>query len=120
MEEQKLYNLFIKKSNWKLHIIYWLTAAFLMYFIFSNRNYDVQIRLVLVSILIVVSYFVTLIVNNFLIPKYLFAGRLFIFVYVSIAVFIITLSYEFVTSISTPSQSKTIASTSFSEMVLST
>ena len=91
MEDQKIYNLFIKKSNWIWHVIYWLVAAFLMYFIFSNRNYDLQIRLILVSLLIVVSYFVTRIVNNYLIPRFLFKGKVWMFSYILFAVFIITL-----------------------------
>ena len=91
MEDQKIYNLFIKKSNWIWHLIYWLAAALLMFFIFSNRNYDLQIRLILVSLLIIVSYFITLTINKYLIPKFLFEGKLFVFVYILFAVFIFTL-----------------------------
>ncbi|MCD4833445.1 MAG: histidine kinase [Bacteroidales bacterium] len=91
MEDQKIYYLFIKKSNWIWHLIYWLAAAFLMFFIFSNRNYDLQIRLILVSLLIVVSYFITLTINKYLIPKFLFSGKLFVFAYILFAVFIFTL-----------------------------
>ncbi len=91
MKDQKIYNLFINKSNYLWHAIYWIIAAILMFFIFSNRNYDFQIRLVLVSFLIVVSYFVTLTINNYLIPRYLFEGKIFYFVYLLFAVFVFTL-----------------------------
>lgn len=91
MEDQKLYNFFAKKSNWLEYTIYWLFAAFLMFFIFSNRNYDIQIRLILVSLLIVVSYFITLIINKYLIPRFLFSGKFFAFIYILFAVIIFTL-----------------------------
>jgi len=91
MENQSIYNLFVKKTNWVWHAVYWLFAAFLMFFIFSNRNYDLQIRLILVSLLIVVSYFIALTINKYLIPTYLFEGKLFVFIYVLFIVFIFTL-----------------------------
>ena len=91
MEDKSFYNLFIKRSNWVWHLVYWLFAFVLMFFIFSNRNYDIQIRLTLVSLLIAVSYLITITINKFLIPQYLFEGRLFVFVYILFAVFIVTL-----------------------------
>jgi|GEM_PF-232627 len=91
MEELKIYNFFIKKSNWFWHTIYWMFAACLMFFIFSNRDYDFQIRLVLVSLLIFVSYLISLTINNYLIPQYLFKGKFFVFTYGLFGVFIFTL-----------------------------
>ena len=91
MKDQNLHHLFAKRSSWLMHLIYWLFAAVLLFFIFSNREYDLQIRMVLVSFLIVVSFFIALFINNYLIHKYLFSGRLFLFIYLSFAVFIITL-----------------------------
>jgi sensor histidine kinase YesM len=91
MEDQKLYNLFIKKSNWLSHVIYWLISALLMYFIFSNRNYDAQIRLILVTLMVLVSYYITLGINKYIIPKFLFEGKLFVFIYSLFAVLIFTL-----------------------------
>ena len=88
MEDQKIYNLVITKSNWIAQIIYWLVAASLLFFIFSNRGYDHTIRLVFVSFIITLSYIVTYIVNNYLIPRYLFAGKLLIFIYLIVGVFI--------------------------------
>lgn len=91
MKDQNLHYLFAKRSNWLMQLMYWLSAAVLLFFIFSNREYDLQIRLVLVSFLIVVSFLIALFINNYLIHKYLFSGKLFIFIYISFAVFIITL-----------------------------
>lgn len=91
MEEQKILNLVIKKSNWIAHIIYWLIAAFLMYFIFGNRDYDQNIRLVLVSSIIIVSYIVTQVINYFLIPKYLFVGKFWTFIYLMFGIFSVNL-----------------------------
>ncbi|MDX9695298.1 MAG: histidine kinase [Bacteroidales bacterium] len=88
MEDQKIYNLVIKKSNWIAQIIYWLVAACLLFFIFSNRGYDHTIRLVFVSFIITLSYIVTYIVNNYLIPRYLFTGKLLVFIYLIVGVFV--------------------------------
>ncbi len=90
MEDQKIYYLFIKKSNWIWHVIYWIFAACLMFFIFSNRDYNFQLRLVLVGLLIVTSYFITLTINNYIIPKFLFTGKTFTFIYIIFAVFVFT------------------------------
>jgi two-component system, LytTR family, sensor kinase len=91
MDDQKLYNIFTQRSSWYWQLLYWLFAALLMFFIFSNRNYDFQIRIILVSLLIVASYFITLIINDYLIPKYLFNAKFFLFTYILFAVIIVTL-----------------------------
>lgn len=78
-------------KNWIGQVVYWLVAALLMFFVFSNRNYDLQIRFVLVSLLIAMSYFTTLTVNNYLIPQLFFKGKTFRFIYALFAVFILTL-----------------------------
>lgn len=91
MEDQKIYNLALKRGNWVAHTIYWLVAAFLMLFIFSNRNYDQNIRLVLVGYIIIISYIITQLVNNFLIRKFLFTGKLWVFIYLTLGVFVTNL-----------------------------
>jgi sensor histidine kinase YesM len=91
MTDHGIYVLFIKRSGWLWHLVYWLFAFVLMFFIFSNRDYDIQIRLILVSLLIIVSYFITLTINKYLIPRYLFEGKFFVFIYILFAVFIVTL-----------------------------
>ena len=91
MEKQNINTLLSSKNHWIGHTIYWIVAAFLMFFIFSNRNYDVQIRLALAGLLIVTSYFISMAVNNYLIPKLLFQGKIKLFIYSLFAVFILTL-----------------------------
>jgi len=91
MDDQKLYNIFTKRSSWAMQLLYWLFAALLLFFIFSNRNYDFQIRIILVSLLIVASYFITLLINNYLIPRYLFEAKIFLFTYILLAVIVVTL-----------------------------
>lgn len=90
MEDQKLYNLVIKKSNWIWHILYWLFAALLMFFIFSNRDYDLQYRIVLVCLLVTASFFITKTINNYIIPQFLFSGKILLFIYIMFAVFVFT------------------------------
>ena len=79
MDNLNIQHIFSAKSKWYLHLLYWLFATGLMFFVFSNRNYDLQIRIVLVSILILVSYFTTLLLNNYIIPVFLFKAKVFIF-----------------------------------------
>lgn len=90
MEEQRIPNLVIKKSNWLGHIVYWLIAAILLFFVFSNRNYDFNIRILLVSYIIVISYIVTYFANKFLITKFLFNGKILMFSYLVLGIFIVT------------------------------
>ncbi len=91
MHNFNIQNIVSVKSRWYWHILYWLFATVLMYFVFSNRDYDLQIRIVLVSILILASYFITLLLNNYIIPTFLFKAKMFIFSYLIFAIFIISL-----------------------------
>ena len=87
MENKEIYNLVLKKNNWIGHIIYWLISAILMFFIFSSREYDFNIRLILVSLIVLFSYIITYIINNYLTPRYLFTGRIWIFGYIVFLIF---------------------------------
>lgn len=91
MEEQKIINLVVRKSNWIVHILYWIVAASLMFFIFGNRNYDLNIRWILVSYITIISYIVTRVINYYLIPGYLFKGKFWTFIYLIFGVFIVNL-----------------------------
>ena len=91
MEDQKIYKLVLKKGNWITHVMYWLVAAFLMLFVFSNRDYDQNLRLVLVCYVVIISFIITQVVNSFLIPRYLFAGRFWIFIYLTLGIFVTNL-----------------------------
>ena len=91
MNNFAIQNIFSIKSKWYLHVIYWLFATALIFFVFSNRNYDLQIRITLVSILILASYFITLLLNNYIIPTFLFKAKMFLFSYLILVIFIVFL-----------------------------
>jgi len=91
MEGKKIHTIYTYKNKWIGHILYWLMATLLMFFIFSNRNYDLQIRIVLAGLLVVASYLTTMAVNQYMIPKLLFQGKTFRFIYFLFALFILTL-----------------------------
>jgi len=90
MEDQKILNFFTIKSNWKWHLLYWIFSACIMFFLFSNKEYNLQIRLSLVMFLIAVSILITLLINRYLIHRFLFTGKLFLFAYLILAIFIVT------------------------------
>ena len=83
-------------------IIYWLIASLFMFFVFSNRHYDIQMRTNLSILLLVISFVNARVTNRILIPKYLFEGKKGLFLYllffllilslwlISIALFLIT------------------------------
>lgn len=80
----------ILQSGWFRHILYWAFAAILLLFIFSNRSYDLNIRLVTVSVLVLMSFGLTQFINRFLVPKFLFTGRYFLFGYLVLASFVVS------------------------------
>ncbi|MGE0089689.1 MAG: sensor histidine kinase [Bacteroidales bacterium] len=95
MEVYEKYNYLLLKKSIYGKIIYWLFATLLMFFVFSNKSYDIQIRIVLVSVLILMSIGVSHFVNNYLIHHYLFTGRLFLFIYLLIFTLFISFWFNF-------------------------
>ncbi len=91
MEEHAVYRILTAKGHWGWKLLYWLLAAALMFFVFSNRSYDLQIRLALVGLLMVMSVLLTRAINHYLVPKFLFRGRLLLFAYLLLAAFITSL-----------------------------
>jgi len=89
-------------------IVYWLIASLFIFFVFSNRHYDIQIRTNLSILLIIISFVSARVSNKVLIPKLLFKGKKWLFIYsivflvilslwlISIALFLITF-YNLVT-----------------------
>lgn len=61
-----------------------------MFLVFSNSHYDFQIRVVLVTILTIASYFTATTVNSYLIPRLLFKGQTLTFAYLLFYLFIVT------------------------------
>lgn len=82
---------FLQSKKWGFRLIYWIFAALALFFIISNRNYDVNIRVALVSILIVFGFFLTQFINYVLVPRFLWQNRLVLFAYLTLGSFIITL-----------------------------
>jgi sensor histidine kinase YesM len=86
-----LYRKTIQQSAWFRNILYWAFAAILLLLIFSNRSYDINIRLVTVAVLVLMSFGLTQLINKFLVPKYLFTGRYFLFGYLVLGTFIVSI-----------------------------
>lgn len=88
-------------SIWE--IIYWVVASLFMFFVFSNRHYDIQMRANLSILLLIISFVNARVTNKILIPNFLFKGKRGLFLYllfyllilslwlISIALFLITL-----------------------------
>lgn len=67
------------RISWQF--IYWITAAALLLFVFSNRDFDFVIRVCVAGIVTLMSFAVSYIINYFLIPKFLFGGKILRFAY---------------------------------------
>lgn len=72
-------------------IIYWFIAALFMFFVFSNRHYDIHIRTNLSILLLIISFASARVCNKILIPKFLFKGKRGLFIYLLIFLIIISL-----------------------------
>ena len=88
----------MKSTNYSFpiwEIIYWLVASLLMFFVFSNRYYDIHMRSYLSFLLLAISFVNAWVTNEFLIPKLLFKGKRWLFFYLLFA--LITLSLWLIT-----------------------
>jgi two-component system, LytTR family, sensor kinase len=90
MQNHSTTNILNRKATKLWHVAYWLMATALMFLVFSNSHYDLQIRVVLVTILTIASYFTATAVNKHLIPQFLFKGRTLTFAYLLFFLFIFT------------------------------
>jgi two-component system, LytTR family, sensor kinase len=72
-------------------IIYWIIAALLMFFIFSNRHYDIHIRSYISLLFLAISFVNAMVINNYLIPKLLFKGKRWLFFYLLFALLTLSL-----------------------------
>ncbi len=80
--------------------LYWLVAALYIFYVLSNREYDVKIRMGFSSILFAISFGNAYVLNKFLIPKLFFKGKKIAFSYLLFALVVfslwfITLCYSF-------------------------
>jgi sensor histidine kinase YesM len=72
-------------------IIYWIIASLFMFFIFSNRHYDIHIRTYVSILLLLISFTNALVTNKILIPKFLFKGKRGLFLYSIFGLIIVSL-----------------------------
>ncbi len=72
-------------------VLFWLLGAALLFFVFSNREYNLNIRLVLVAVVSLIGFCSSVLVNQILIPRFLFRKKRFLFFYLLTAVFLISL-----------------------------
>jgi two-component system, LytTR family, sensor kinase len=90
MEITGEHTVIFQKKRWLWQTVYWLFASLLLFFVFSNRQYDLNVRITVVIILIIMSIGLTLMINHYLIPEYLFRGRYFLFGYLVIGSFLVS------------------------------
>jgi sensor histidine kinase YesM len=95
MEQIKLNSILEGKSKWYYHLTYWIVAALLIYFVFSNKALTPQLRIPIVLILVLFGYSASYIISRLVIPKYLFTGKTLLALYLLLGIFIITLGVSF-------------------------
>lgn len=78
------------KGEHYYQLLYWLAAAFLLFFIFSSNRYDLRVRIPVIIVVVLMGWALTRFINRKLIPEYLFKSRYFLFVYLSLISVIIT------------------------------
>lgn len=61
--------------------LYWIFAAMLLLFVFSNSQYDFVVRVAVSVIITVISFGISTLINYYLIPRYLFGGKTLRFIY---------------------------------------
>lgn len=91
MKNSILEKLIIKKPSRLWDVVYWLFAAIMLFIVFSNRDYSLNLRFILVLFLVLTGYGITQIVSRHLIPKLLFKGKVFRFFYFLFGLFITSL-----------------------------
>lgn len=72
-------------------IIYWFIASLFMFFVFSNRHYDIQIRTNVSILLLLISFASARLTNKVLIPKFLYRRKRGLFIYSIIFLIVISL-----------------------------
>ena len=81
MRNTQEHTLLVQKNGWLWQTLYWVTASLLLFFIFSNQQYDLVVRAPVIIVLTLMSIGVTQFINRYLIPRFLFQRRFFRFFY---------------------------------------
>ncbi len=77
--------------KWVIQLFYWLLAALVLFFVFSNKQNDIGIRTMVVAVLTTMSFLLTQLINRYFIPKLFFEGRLFLFFYLLLFAFVVSI-----------------------------
>jgi sensor histidine kinase YesM len=87
----------MKKNKILEGLLYWFVSGMMLYFVFSYNYYDQQLRALIVIIATVISALLSLLINRVLIPSFLFRERNFLFFYLVLFSFLVTilLNYTF-------------------------
>lgn len=75
--------------------LYWVFATLILFFVFSSKAYDLNIRILVVLTLATMSFFLTLVINKYLILNFLFARRYSLFLYLLVFAVSITIWISF-------------------------
>ncbi len=81
----------IQRSSFIFQFSYWVLAVLLLFYVFSNRQYDINLRFILVGIMTGISVGVSMFVSRYLIPKLLFRDKIFLFYYAVLATLVVIL-----------------------------
>lgn len=91
MNTQEINRVFSKRYNILWHALYWLFASFILFTVFSTQEYDLNIRVGVVIVVVLMSYGLTQLINRFLVPNFLFKERYLLFSYLIFASFILSI-----------------------------
>ncbi len=91
MDFAKTNNLISNRHQWVLQPLYWIIAALLLFFVFSNNQNDLSVRIMVVTVLTIMSFLLTKVINSYLIPRFLFEGKYFLFIYQLLLSIVVTI-----------------------------
>jgi two-component system, LytTR family, sensor kinase len=94
MNINKIHCQFPVLLRWVMQLFYWLLAALVLFLVFSNKQNDIGIRLMVVAVLTTMSFLLTQLINRFFIPKFFFEGRLFLFFYQLLFTFVASIWFN--------------------------
>lgn len=91
MDFTKANNLTSNRYRLVLQPLYWIIATLLLFFVFSNNQNDLSVRIMVVTVLTIMSFLLTKVINRYLIPRFLFEGKYFLFIYQLLLFIVVTI-----------------------------
>ncbi|PWE00952.1 sensor histidine kinase [Marinilabilia rubra] len=93
----KIQNISLKGSTRAIkQVLFWIIAAAILFFVFSNREYNINIRLILVGLVSLMGISISTLINKDLIPRFLFRNKPLRFYYLLGGLFLISLWVIFI------------------------